>query len=344
MTRGTLRRGAAALGGAALAVAAAGVALAEAGRLTGAGSTAIYPVLAKWASAYKERAGVEVNYQAIGSGGGIAQIKARTVDFAETDMPLAPEDLAQAGLAQFPAVIIGIAPVVNLPGIAPGALCLDGKTLAKIYLGEIKRWDDAAIQALNPGLALPAKEITVVHRSDGSGTTFNFADYLSKVSPAWKDRVGAGTSVRWPAGVGGKGNAGVAAYVQQVAGAIGYVEHAYAAQNKMTWTKMVNAAGNPVVPGLASFQAAAEGVDFGATRDFYAILTNQSGPESWPITGATYTLVRKDAPADRKQALVRFFRWCLADGREMAKALDYVPLPARTVAAIEAYWKEELRP
>ena len=310
--------------------------------LSGAGGTAIYPVLSKWAEQYKNETGTAVNYQAIGSGGGIAQIKAKTVDFANSDKPLTPDDLKTAGLAQFPAVIISITPVVNLAGIKPGQLVLDGATLADIYLGKITDWDSAAIQQLNPGLTLPHTKISVVYRSDGSGTTFNFTDYLSKMSPEWKQKVGSDTSVSFPVGVGGKGNAGVAQYVNQIKGAIGYVEYAYVQENKMTYTRMVNAAGATVEPSFATFSNAAANADFSKVQDFYLILTNQPGKDSWPIIAATYMLMRKDYPAAQNAEVLKFLDWCLKKGSEQAKALAYVPLPDSVVKQVETAWSREL--
>ena len=310
--------------------------------LTGAGGTAIYPVLSKWAESYKQATKQEVNYQAIGSGGGIAQIKAKTVAFGNSDKPLKHDELSQSGLVQFPAVIIGITPVVNISGVKAGQLVLDGPTLANIFLGKITKWNDPAIKALNSGVTLPDTAISVVHRSDGSGTTFNFADYLGKVSDEWKSKVGADTSVSWPVGVGGKGNAGVAAFVQQIAGSIGYVEYAYAIENKLTYTQMKNADGKVVQPSLESFQAAASNADFTKVQDFYLILTNQPGEKSWPITAGTYMLMRKDAPKETNQDAVKFMEWCLTKGQDQAKSLDYVPLPDATVQKIKSYWKTEL--
>jgi phosphate transport system substrate-binding protein len=341
----TATRGAIVLGlGLTLAAAAAGTAARaeDVKKLTGAGSSAIYPVLSKWADTYRTKAGVEVNYQSIGSGGGIAQIKAKTVDFAATDKPLTSEDLARSGLVQFPGIVIGISPVVNIPGIGTGKLTLDPKTLAGIFLGRIARWDDPALKALNKDVPLPDLAIAVVHRSDGSGTTFTFTDYLCKVSPDWKEKVGSDTAVKWPTGLGGKGNPGVAAYVQQISGSIGYVEYAYAVQNKLACTRMVNAEGKTVSPSIESFSAAAAGADFGSVKDFYLILTNQPGAASWPITGATWILMRKDSPAETNRAVLRFMEWFLKDGQEQARALDYVPLPAVTVDQIKAYWSKEL--
>ncbi|MHB1705231.1 MAG: phosphate ABC transporter substrate-binding protein PstS [Acidithiobacillus sp.] len=318
--------------------------LAQADTLSAAGGTAIYPVMSKWAQTYKEKTGTAINYQAIGSGGGIAQIKAKTVAFANSDMPLKPEDLSKDNLIQFPAVIIGITPVVNLPGIKPGELTFNGQVLSDIYLGKIKKWNAPAIQALNKGVQLPASDITVVHRADGSGTTFNFTNYLSKISSEWNQKVGANTSVSWPTGVGGKGNAGVAAYVQRIPGAIGYVEFAYAMENHMAYGRMLNADGKVVEPDMASFQAAAGNADFGKVQDFYLILTNQPGANSWPISAATYILMRKDASKEENAKVLQFARWFLTNNEAQAEAkgLDYVPLPISTVHQIEAYWKAKL--
>ena len=310
--------------------------------LTGAGGTAIYPVLGKWAEKYSKETGDKVNYQAIGSGGGIKQIESKTVLFANTDMPLKPEDVAKNGLVQFPQVIISITPVVHLAGIKPGEIVLDGPTLADIYLGKIKEWDDAALKKLNPKVKLPHQAITTVHRSDGSGTTFNFTNYLSKVSAEWKSKVGDDTSVNWPNGVGGKGNAGVASYVQQIDGAIGYVEYAYVIENKMVYTNMVNKSGKALAPTMDAFQAAAANADFTKVKDFYLILTDQPGDKSWPITAATYMLLRKDSPADQNHLALKFLDWALKKGQEQSKALDYVPLPENVIKQIEAHWSKEL--
>ena len=322
----------------ALAAAALTATASQAKDLNGAGGTAIYPVLAKWSADYQKATGVAVNYQAIGSGGGIAQIKAKTVDFANSDKPLKPEELAQMHVAQFPAVIISITPVVNLPGIKPGEITLDGPTLANIYLGKITEWDDAALKKLNPGVNLPHTKISTVHRSDGSGTTFNFTNYLGKVSPEWDKTVGDDVSVSWPNGVGGKGNAGVASYVQQIQGAIGYVEYAYVMENHLVYTKMVNKEGKALTPTMEGFQAAAANADFTKVQDFYLILTNQPGEKSWPITAATYMLMREDYPAAQNEPVLKFLDWCLKHGQEQAKALDYVPMPDPVVAQIEAFW------
>jgi phosphate transport system substrate-binding protein len=316
---------------------------AAAANLTGAGGTAIYPVLQVWAQKYQQATGTQVNYQAIGSGGGIKQIEAKTVDFANSDKPLTPEDLDKNGLIQFPQVIISIVPVVNLPGVKPGELTIDGSTLADIYLGKITKWNDPAIAKLNPKVKLPDTAITVVHRSDGSGTTFNFTNYLGKVSPEWQSKVGDDTSVQWPVGLGGKGNAGVAADVQQTGGSIGYVEFAYAMQNKLVYTKMKNQSGATLKPTMAAFQSAAAHADFTKTKDFYLILTNQPGAESWPITAATYMLMRADYPGATNKKVLGFLDWALKHGQADAQKLDYVPLPASVVKQIEASWTADLK-
>ena len=311
--------------------------------ITGAGSTFIFPVLSKWSASYNAKTGNKVNYQSIGSGGGIAQIKAGTVTFGATDMPLKPEDLAKAGLAQFPAIIGGVVPVVNVAGVTPGEMKMTGPVLADIYLGKITKWDDPAIVALNPGLKLPDQKITVVHRSDGSGTTFNFANYLGKVSPEWKTKVGEGTSVNWPTGVGGKGNEGVAAYVNQIKGSFGYVELAYALQNKMAYTKMKNQAGDYVEPSVTSFAAAAASAKW-SEPDFYEVITDAPGATSWPIAASTWVLMHKDPKdaAATKEALT-FFKYALENGQADAKALDYVSLPASLTSKIEAYWAANIK-
>ncbi len=318
---------------------------ATAADITGAGSTAIYPVLSKWAETYKADNGIGVNYQSIGSGGGITQIKAKTVQFGATDKPLTSEELAKDHLVQFPAIIIGIVPVLNLPGVDATKVLLDGDLLAGIYLGKITMWNDAAIKALNPGLAMPDTKISVVHRSDGSGTTFNFTNYLSKVNADWKSAIGEGTAVKWPVGVGGKGNAGVAAFVQQIPGSIGYVEFAYAAENKMSSAQMRNAAGADVAPSRDGFQAAAANADWANTKDFFIILTNQPGKTSWPITGATWLLVRSDADPAGNKTVLDFARWFLTAPKaaQIASDLNYVALPASTATAIDAYWKAEIK-
>lgn len=314
---------------------------ANAANLTGAGGTAIYPLLSKWAAQYSKETGDNINYQPIGSGGGIEQIESKTILFANTDMPLKPEDVAKNGLVQFPQVIISIVPVVHLSSIKSGELVFDGPTLADVYLGKIKKWDDPAIQKLNPKVKLPHQAITTVHRSDGSGTTFNFTNYLSKVSAEWKSKVGDDTSVKWPNGIGGKGNAGVASYVQQIDGSIGYVEYAYVMESKLIYTDMVNKAGNTVAPTMDAFQTAVANADFSKIKDFYLILTDQRGDKSWPITAATYMLLRKDSPADQNHLALKFLDWALTKGQAQAKALDYVPMPDDVVKQIEAHWVKE---
>lgn len=310
----------------------------QAADITGAGASFIYPVMSKWSADYAAATGNKVNYQSIGSGGGIAQIKAGTVDFGSSDAPLKPEELAAAGLAQFPSVIGGVVPVANVPGLQPGVLKLDGRTLADIFLGKISKWNDPAIAALNAGLTLPDIKITVVHRSDGSGTSFNYTNYLSKVSPNWKSTVGEGTSVQWPVGIGGKGNEGVAAYVKQIRGGIGYVELAYALQNKLSHAQLKNAAGHFVQPSDASFAAAAASADWSKARDFHLVITNAPGVDAWPITATNFILVRRNTkPASLKQT-TDFFRWIYASGDSQAKQLDYVPLPDTLVKQIEGYW------
>ena len=310
--------------------------------LTGAGGTAIYPVLQIWAQKYQQKTGSQVNYQAIGSGGGIKQIEAKTVDFANSDKPLMHDEIVKNNLVQFPQVVISIVPVVNLPGIQAGQLVMTGDVLSKIYLGEITKWNDPAIARLNPQVKLPATAILPVYRSDGSGTTFNFTNYLSKVNPSWQGKIGVDTAVNWQVGVGGKGNAGVAASVQQTVGAIGYVEYAYAKQAKMIYTDMINAGGKRVHPTMEAFQTAASNADFSKIQDFYEILTNQPGAQSWPITAATYMLMRNDYPAAKNKAILQFLDYALRDGAGDAKNLDYVPFPASVVKSIEASWGKTL--
>ena len=320
----------------------AGAFAANATDVTGAGSSFVYPVLSKWSAAYAEKSGNHINYQSIGSGGGIAQIKAATVDFGASDKPLDAADLAKYGLGQFPVVIGGIVPVFNVPGVAPGAMKLDGATLANIFLGKVAKWNDASIAALNPGLALPDMKITIVHRADGSGTSFNFTNYLSKVSPEWKTKVGEGTTVQWPTGVGGKGNEGVAAYVKQIKGGIGYVELSYALQNKMAYASLKNASGNFVQPSDETFAAAAASAEWGKSKDFYLVMTNAPGANSWPITATNFILMYK-APKKGNKDARDFFRWVYANGDAQAKSLDYVPLPPALVQQIETYWKANLK-
>ena len=312
--------------------------------ISGAGATFPYPVFAKWAADYANKTGNHMNYQSIGSGGGIAQIKAGTVDFGASDKPLTPQELSAAGLGQFPDVIGGIVPVVNLDGIKPGQLKLSGPVIADIYLGKLKSWNDPEIAKLNPGTALPNTKISVVHRSDGSGTTFNFANYLSQVSPEWKTKIGADTAISWPTGIGGKGNEGVAAYTRQIKGAIGYVEYAYVLQNKMTYALVQNAAGKFVAPDLKSFQAAAASADWPKAQDFYLVMTNAPGADAYPIAATSFILMHKQPKdAARAKAVLDFFTWAFKNGQAQALALDYVPLPAALVTRIENYWKAQLQ-
>jgi phosphate transport system substrate-binding protein len=326
------------------ALAAASTIAAIAADISGAGATFPYPIYAKWADTYKKDTGVGLNYQSIGSGGGIKQIQAKTVTFGASDMPLKAEELEKSGLVQFPTVLGGVVPVVNLDGIAPGAITIDGPTLGKIFLGEVKTWNDPAIQKLNPSAKLPSQAIAVVHRSDGSGTTFIFTDYLSKTSGDWKSKVGANTAVEWPVGIGAKGNEGVANNVAQTKGAIGYVEYAYAKQNKLTFTKLVNKDGKTVAPTADAFQAAAANADWTGTPGFGVILTDEAGANSWPISGATFILIHKQPqdPAAAHEAL-KFFAWAYAKGGKMAEDLDYVPLPAKVVGAIQKAWASDIK-
>ena len=312
--------------------------------ITGAGATFPYPIYAKWAESYKSATGNSMNYQSVGSGAGIKQIKAKTVDFGASDMPLKAEDLETEGLMQFPAIMGGVVPVVNLEGIAPGQMKLTGAIVADIYLGKITKWNAQQIAALNPGVKLPDADITVVHRADGSGTTFLFTDYLSKVSPAWKSGVGAGTAVKWATGVGGKGNEGVAANVQRIKGSIGYVEWAYAKKNKLSHTQMQNKDGQFLQPDDAYFKAAAASADWKNTPGFGVILTDQPGKQSWPITGASYILMHKSqANAAKAQEVLKFFDWSFKNGGAAATELDYVPLPAPVVQLVQGAWKAQLK-
>ncbi len=326
---------------AAVLTSAAIIAPASAVDISGAGASFPYPIYTKWADSYKKETGVGMNYQSIGSGGGIKQIKAKTVAFGATDAPLPGKELDTDGLVQFPAVMGGIVPVVNLEGIKPGDLTLDGPILAKIFLGEIKSWDDAAIQKLNPSAKLPKQAIAIVHRSDGSGTTYNFAYYLAEVSPEWKAKVGVNTALQWPGGIGAKGNEGVANNVANTKGSIGYVEYAYAKQNKLTHTKMINKAGKAVSPDLGTFQAAAANADWKSQPGFGVILANQPGDTSWPMTAATWILVHKkpNNPAAVAETL-KFFAWAYKKGSKAAEELDYVPMPANVVKDVEQAWTE----
>ena len=326
------------------ALAAASTMAASAADISGAGATFPYPIYAKWADAYKQASGVGLNYQSIGSGGGIKQIEANTVTFGASDMPLKAEDLTKKGLVQFPTVMGGIVPVLNVEGVTSGELVIDGPTLAKIYLGDIKKWDDPAIAKLNPNAKLPSQAIVPVRRSDGSGTTYNFAYYLADVNPDWKSKVGVSTAVQWPVGIGAKGNEGVANNVANTKGAIGYVEYAYAKQNKLTHTKMVNKAGKTVEPSSASFQAAAANADWNSQPGYGVILANQPGDQSWPMTAATWILLYKKPQdvASTAEAL-KFFAWSYAKGDKMAEELDYVPMPDKVVKDIEKMWSAEIK-
>ena len=318
--------------------------IAIAAEISGAGASFPYPVYAKWADAYKKATGVGLNYQSIGSGGGIKQIYARTVTFGATDAPLKGPDLDKYGLAQFPMVMGGIVPVVNIPGIKPGSLVLDGATLANIFLGEIKSWDDPAIAKLNSGVKLPKQAIAIVHRSDGSGTTYNFTYYLAEVSPTWKSKVGVNTSVRFPAGIGAKGNEGVANNVANTQGSIGYVEYAYALQNKLSYARMMNKAGKTVEPSSATFQAAAANADWKSQPGYGVILANQPGDQSWPMTAATWILLyKKPQDAAATAEALKFFAWAYAKGDKMAEELDYVPMPDKVVKDIEKMWSAEIK-
>jgi phosphate transport system substrate-binding protein len=312
--------------------------------VTGAGSSFVFPVLSKWSQGFSEKTGNRINYQSIGSGGGIAQIKAGTVDFGATDAPMSTDDLQKGGLGQFPTIIGGIVPVINVEGIEPGKLKLDGPTMAKIFMGEIKTWNDPAIAALNPGMKLPEGAITVVRRSDGSGTSYNFTNYLAKVSPEWKEKFNFGTTVNWPVGVGGKGNEGIAAYVKQIKGSIGYVEYAYALTNKMTHVQLKNAAGNFVQPEAKSFQAAAATADWKSAKDFNLLMTNAPGADAWPITATTWIVMYKEPKnEERSKVAFDFFKWSLEHGQKDAAALDYVPVPDTLVKQIEGYWASDFK-
>jgi phosphate transport system substrate-binding protein len=325
-------------------VAVLSMASASAATVTGAGATFPYPLYAKWAEAYKAATGNSVNYQSIGSGGGIKQIKAKTVDFGASDMPLKPEELESSGLIQFPAVMGGVVPIVNLPGVAPGQLKLDGATLAGIYMGKITKWNAPEITALNPGVKLPDDDITVVHRSDGSGTTFLFTDYVSKVNPEFQKVVGAGTAVKWPTGIGGKGNEGVSANVQRIKNSIGYVEYAYAKNNKMSHTQLKNKDGQFVQPADATFKAAASGAEWSKTPGFGVVLTNQAGAQSWPITGASFILMHKvQQNPEKGKEVLKFFDWAFKNGDEMAANLEYVAMPDPVVSEVRDAWKNQLK-
>jgi phosphate transport system substrate-binding protein len=312
--------------------------------ITGAGATFPFPIYSKWADAYKKDTGNGLNYQSIGSGGGIKQIQAKTVTFGATDMPLKVDQLEKDGLVQWPMVMGAIVAVVNLEGVKPGEMVFDGETLANIYLGKIAKWDDPAIKKLNPNVKLPSDAITVVRRSDGSGTTFNFTDYLSKVSADWKSKVGSGTAVEWPTGVGAKGNEGVSGNISQTKNSIGYVEYAYAKQNKLTFAAMINKAGKTVQPTVEAFQAAASNADWANAPGYYVILTDQPGEKSWPITASTFILMHKDATDKAaSQEAIKFFKWAFANGGKMAEELDYIPMPDNVVKLIEKTWSAEIK-
>jgi phosphate transport system substrate-binding protein len=329
---------------ASVAVAALSAAPIAAADIAGAGATFPAPIYAKWAEAYKAQTGTGLNYQAIGSGGGIKQIKAKTVDFGASDKPLKPEDLAASGLYQFPTVEGGVVPIVNLPGIRPGQLKLTGPLLAALFYGQIKTWSDANIARINPGVKLPNLPVTVVHRSDGSGTSFLFTSFLAMKSPAWASKVGASDAVNWPTGLGGKGNDGVSAFVKQTQGAIGYVEYAYAKQNRATYTLVQNKAGKYPLPDAPAFAAAAAGAKWEKAPGNYLLLLDQPGAASWPITGATFILVYKDqANGAQGQQVLKFFDWAYKNGDAMAASLDYVPLPASVKALVRKQWTTSVK-
>jgi phosphate transport system substrate-binding protein len=312
--------------------------------VTGAGASFPYPVYGQWAHKYGQLSGLQLNYQSIGSGGGIAQIKAKTVDFGASDAPLKKEDLDASGLIQFPMIMGGVVPVVNIKGVKAGELRLTPQLLSDIFLGKVTKWDDQAVKQVNPGLKLPGKAITVVHRADGSGTTWIFTNYLDKVSAQWHGKVGTEKAVSWPVGVGGKGNEGVAAYVQRIDGSIGYVEFAYALENKMVHALLKNKAGKFVAPTIETFQAAAANADWKSAPGFYMVLTDQSGDTSWPITGASFILVyREQAEAEKTRALLKFFDWCYKNGIKDATDLAYVPMPQNVVNLVEDIWSREIK-
>jgi phosphate transport system substrate-binding protein len=312
--------------------------------ITGAGSTFIFPVLSKWADAYKKESGAGVNYQSIGSGAGIKQIQAKTVTFGATDAPLKADQLEKDGFAQWPMIMGAIVPVVNIEGVKAGDIVLDGETLANIYLGKIAKWDDPAIKKLNPKVALPSDAIAVVHRADGSGTTYNFTDYLSKVSADWKSKIGSGTAVEWPAGVGAKGNEGVAANIGQTKNSIGYVEYAYAKQNKLTYTALINKSGKTIQPTTEAFQAAASNADWANAPGYFLILTDQPGDKSWPIVASTFILMHKDATDKAaSQEAIKFFKYAFAKGGKMAEELDYIPMPDSVVKLIEKTMSADIK-
>jgi phosphate transport system substrate-binding protein len=325
-----------------LAAATVFAAAASAASLNGGGGTAVHPVMSLWAQNYKRDTGIAVNYQPIGSGGGIRQTIARTIDFGNTDQPLNGTRLVRNKLVQFPILILSIVPVVNLPGIAPGEIVLDGRTLADIYLGKLTRWDDPAIQKLNPAAKLPKLSVIVVHRSDASGMSFNFTSYLSKVSPEWKSQVGSDTAVAWPIGLGAKGNAGVTVTLMQTQGAIAYVEYTYALQNKLTFTGMVNQEGQRVEPNMETFRSTAERAEISNVEDFHLVLADRPGEASWPLMATTYMLMRTDTPVAKNRAILKFLSYGLHGGKADAVSLNYVPLPQHVVEQVEAAWRDKL--
>ncbi|MEE9451457.1 MAG: phosphate ABC transporter substrate-binding protein PstS [Gammaproteobacteria bacterium] len=311
-------------------------------RLTGAGSSFVYPVMSKWAEDYQQLDGIQINYQSIGSGGGQRQIKAGTIDFAASDQPLEADELAESNLIQFPIVMGGIIMVVNIPGVDQGQLLLDGQTIASIYQGDIRQWDDERIAILNPELDLPDIEIAVIYRADSSGTTYNFADYLAKVDSDWRETMGVSTSLNWPTGIGAKGNAGVAAYAQTVAGSIGYVEYAYAAENGLNYTQLINQAGVAVTPTFETFSAAAVNANWQDAENFYLLLTDQPGEQSWPITATTFVLLSsRFEETEKLEALYTFFRWAYESGATTARDLDYVPIPEPVYKLVEQTWTNQ---
>lgn len=315
----------------------------EVENVTGAGASFPYPIYAKWASRYNQFSGLKLSYQSIGSGGGIAQIKAKTVDFGASDEPLKAEELDKNGLLQFPMIMGGVVPVINIEGISKGKLRLTPELLADIFLGKIKNWNDRRIMAVNSDMRLPDEEITVVHRADGSGTTWIFTNYLSKISGEWQEKVGNDKSVSWPTGVGGKGNEGVSALVKKTDGSIGYVEYAYALRERLKYVQIQNKAGRFVTPTIESFQAAAANAEWENAPGFYMVLTDQPGEKSWPITGASYILVHKDQPdASKAEAMLKFFDWCFKNGSEQAIELHYVPIPAKVCSLVKSLWVKEV--
>ncbi len=317
---------------------------AQATEFNGAGSTFVYPILSKWSTEYGAATGDKMDYQSIGSGAGIRKVKAATVDFGASDMPLRSDELAKFGLLQFPLVIGGVVPVVNIDGVQPGQIKFTGTVLADIFLGKLSKWNDSAIQAINPGLKLPDAPIAVVHRLDGSGTTFNWTNYLSKMSIEWKQKVGEGTAVEWPIGTGGVGNEGVAVFVNQIKNSIGYVEYAYALHYKMTFGLVQNKSGRFVMPGAASFRAAAEGANWESAKDFYLVMTDAEGENAYPIAATAFVLMyRKPKDPIRTKAALEFFKWALKHGQKQAEELDYVPLPSSLVTRIQGYCKENLQ-